>query len=1309
MRPCPSRTFRRLLLVPVLLCAALQSAELPRPKVFHPLGSKVARPETLQALEQLAAGEVNMGIAALKTIASTSPDEFAAWHALSEHAVAENDFQQGLELLCKATAAAGSSPWSEVYAEELSGLLPFCRSPQPFLDLVSRAERSADFPPRLKDQLKTIHADWLLSRGEYSAAGEVCKSLRNLTRWAITGPIDNRDGAGFSQSFEPESFIDFEKSVPGRNRRVGWHRPAAVPLDGRIDLADLFEPSIHVLAYAVTFVKADADTWAVLRVGCAGGLNVWVNGVAAGSVTQHNDYAHDKLTAPVFLRKGWNQILVKTGIVEETEWSFSARLCQPAGGPLEGITIDDSAAALSGYQADTKARTAAPPEVPGTLDRGILFAIEKALKNEPDNLALLVAQGSLIESRKLAPKEELSAPTPLARAATLAPKCPYIKLKIATLSRDTNEARQAAESVLASHDSLPGVFAVLATLAQESHNHVIASDYARQLKSRFGAEKLGVAAFALAGVNPEASKPAQRGTGEGAAPVLRALSIKTLQAFTDNHPYLADGWHRLLDLETTVSARRSILQKALSYCGGDREMRQRWIDELNEMGKYEQAAEFLAAEAAAQPFDLGLVIHTAHQYRRAGNAARAAQVLEAALTVAPESAELLAELARARHAAGQTADAVKLYRQVLQIKPNSPQIKDYLSILDTDPASEKKFFAAYDIQLKDLPVPQASAYPEDNVVHLLNQQVVRVNTNGSSSRMIHRVSKLLRPNGIQQLAQHSIWYEPERQVVDILRAAVITPDGRELSRADVQDRSTSAAMGVQTRIYDEHHLKQVTFKNLEPGAIIDLQYTIRDTGDNIYGDYFADTFYLSDDDPVLKSQYVLDFPKDLNLQTKTMNTSAQAERIAQSDTRREVFKWQTENTPGIQQERGMPPVVDQLAQVQVTTMKSWQEVGQWYWHLAREQLVPSEEMRTAVLDMTRDCKTDTEKLRVIHDWVIRKIRYLGIEFGRNGYKPHRASDTFKSLYGDCKDTATLITSMLQIVNIPCNLVLIRTVDAGNIPPDSLPMPNLFNHCIAHVPAVDGREYWIDCTTDFHRLGEVPDADQTAQVLAVNSAGGKFLKVPGSEAKDNVIQQQFTVKVERSGAATVQIQDYRHGQFAPAYRQLAESPGQYERYMKDYAARRFNGAEVEKLEFAPPHEQGAMWMKTSLKVSALATQSGERKTLPATLDGFFLSPRFAAQTKRRHDLELHYPWMRKMEIVYQLEAGLKVVSVPEDVEIVEPFGRYSRKIKHAEGGLTIQENFELSRQRIAVAEYEAFRLFCNRVDSLLDQKVLLEAK
>ena len=42
-------------------------------------------------------------------------------------------------------------------------------------------------------------------------------------------------------------------------------------------------------------------------------------------------------------------------------------------------------------------------------------------------------------------------------------------------------------------------------------------------------------------------------------------------------------------------------------------------------------------------------------------------------------------------------------------------------------------------------------------------------------------------------------------------------------------------------------------------------------------------------------------------------------------------------------------------------------------------------------------------------------------------------------------------------------------------------------------------------------------------------------------------------------------------------------------------------------------------------------------------------------------------------------------------------------------LTISEEFELTRRRILIGEYGKFRAFCHKIDSLLDQKILLETK
>jgi len=1273
-------------------------------------------PDTARAYRQFFDGNCEAAVEAFSKLAAGNTPDPSALYALGLHAASLNDYQKALELLCRAFTVSGNSPWAEYYLEELRPLLPYCHDPKPFVTAVTQAAVRQGVRPHVADLARALYGQYLAQRGDLNAAAEAYGPLHYVTRWALVGPFDNRDKAGFTTAYEPESGLDADKPLAGRNRQVRWYQLAVSPFDGRMNLAEIFEPRTHVLTYAACFVKAEQEGWRVLRVGCAGACAVWVNEALTGKVEQYNDYGPDKLAVPVYLYKGWNQVLVKSAVVENTEWAFSLRFCSPGGGASAGLSYDSSPQALAAYTLEKKDR-AAPGPKPEHADLGLLDALEEALKNAPEDVSLLAASGALLDARNCGDKENPPAPKQLARAIALAPRCPYLRLKLAAVSDDSNEARHAAEAAYAAHPELPATLEALARLAEESQSYLIASDYARQCALSFGADSMCLSALILAdALSPPRERPAAarrgnrpRGGDEGGGLGDRAEAYRLVRAFIGRHPYWPEAWERLADLELSRHARRAALQKGLSVCGGNEKLRRSWADELSAAGQDGEAAEFLAAGLAGQPFSVAAVLAAAGQFEKAGEPPRAAQLLDSAHAWAPENPDLLTALAVARHRAGHTEEALALFRAVLQLKPNAPYVKDYLAALDTRSGGERKFFAPYDVALKDLPVPAAEAYPNDNSVNILTQEVVRVNDNGSSSRMVHRVAKLLRPAGLRDLSQHSIYYEPARQVVDILKAAVITPDGRELSRADVQDRSTSAAMGVETRIYDEYFLKQVTFRDLQPGAMIDLQYTIRDTGTNIYGDYFAGLFYLSDDQPTIKCQYALDYPKSLTIQTRTFNTKAEARHLDSGDARREVVKWELDNTPGITVERGMPPVVDQLALLQVTTMRSWQEVGQWYANLAQDQLECTPEMRAQVQAMTRDCKTPVEKLRVIHDWVIRSIRYLGIEFGRNGYRPHKAGETFKALYGDCKDTAALITSLLKAVGIDAKLVLIRTVNAGAVPPDSLPVPNFFNHCIAYVPQVEGKDYWVDCTTDFNRLDEVPWADQNAQVLVVDAAGGKFMRIPGGTPQENLVEQRFTAKVERNGAAAIQLQDVRHGQWAPGYRELAETPGQYERYMKDYAARHFNGAELEKLELAPPQEQGPMWMKTSFKVPALAAQSGERKALPVTLDALNLSQRYAAETKRHYDLELYFPWERKTEIVYELAKGLKIASLPDEVNIAEPFGSYRRTFSRKDDTLTLQEQFTLSRQRVPVSDYEAFKRFCNRIDSLLDQKILLDTK
>ena len=56
-------------------------------------------------------------------------------------------------------------------------------------------------------------------------------------------------------------------------------------------------------------------------------------------------------------------------------------------------------------------------------------------------------------------------------------------------------------------------------------------------------------------------------------------------------------------------------------------------------------------------------------------------------------------------------------------------------------------------------------------------------------------------------------------------------------------------------------------------------------------------------------------------------------------------------------------------------------------------------------------------MRALAKFVQGDIRYVAIELGIGGLQPHQASDIYSHRYGDCKDKATLMSSMLREIGV----------------------------------------------------------------------------------------------------------------------------------------------------------------------------------------------------------------------------------------------------------------------------------------------------
>src|SRR5204863_3512543 len=73
--------------------------------------------------------------------------------------------------------------------------------------------------------------------------------------------------------------------------------------------------------------------------------------------------------------------------------------------------------------------------------------------------------------------------------------------------------------------------------------------------------------------------------------------------------------------------------------------------------------------------------------------------------------------------------------------------------------------------------------------------------------------------------------------------------------------------------------------------------------------------------------------------------------------------------------------------------------------------VPDEALRKLATEIVGDAATTARKVELLHNWVARNIRYVGIGLEDGGFTSQPAAAVLASRHGDCKAHATLLQAV----------------------------------------------------------------------------------------------------------------------------------------------------------------------------------------------------------------------------------------------------------------------------------------------------------
>lgn len=1103
-----------------------------------------------------------------------------------------------------------------------------------------------------------------------------------LVDWEVVGPFDNPSMEGFARTFGPE--LGEIGPYEGKLADVDWRPLGDTDRYCEFNLGRAVQPTTAAVAYLGSTVSMDATTRGFLSVGVNGAYKIWLNGEFIGSRDEDTGMIANDDLWPVRLKAGENKLLVKVASTQDGGLGVVARLTDTRLRPInpaavkanKGLIATDATGSPKMDRRSLSKQVKANAESL-TGDAAVWNARQWSKVAWQDAAVPWrdVAERLLEDPTKLSPRghamlatlfeeywEELDI---LKAAAARAPDDPWIALELAQklensiTEPDRMGTGEMYRQLLAKH---PGYYPALFQLADWYKARGLSERGLAELESFDDARRLDISGFGIRYV------ALLKSVGE----------MKTAAAAERdvwNSTFVSSGylWNRVREL---AHARKNAEAIAL-------------IDEYLKFVPHSQYARERQAEL----------------YRASGAPDKALAIYDELIARSPGDPDNFEEKARLLLALERQDEALSTLREALKNRPQDQDIRDLIAFLQP---RENRMYEPWIIdEVRE--VAKNFAPSPFNYDTILDNSVTFVSKNGLASSVYQRVDRVLNPEGVDAVKSHRASYQMGDEAVEVIAVKVYKPDG---TVSEDYDKWDSGGTRKGSTTYNDTGYVTMRANDVEIGDMVEFRYRVSQVAnENFRGDYFGDIAYLQGGRPIAMQRYAVVYPADWKLyfrapKLKHNRSDGGTPSGADLPDGFQSTSFTMTDVPYVESDPSQPGYSDVYDYLLVSNKKTYDEIGKWWWSLVKEQLIVDEPIRKKVAELTNGLSTADQKLRAIHNYVVKNTRYLHVGLGIHGWKPYRTSTCFRNRYGDCKDKAALLKVMLEEAGIPANLVLVRTRRLGSVEQVPASM-HVFNHAITYVPSMD---LYLDGTAEFNGTRELTTMDQGAQALIVRDGGdAEMVTLPVDPSKANVMKME--IEVDLTGDEPVATGKLvATGANAVYMRQALEDPERRDEAFEKQLADEFPGAKLVSAEYRNLSElEKSTEVDFVFRGGQLLRDDGNRESVLPVGRPKNLLDAYAKQSKRNQDLSIRVPFTSATKIRYRLGPTKGFDAVPTDKKIDGKFG--SLKVDYEPDGqdLVVDVEYSIDEQRIAVEDYDEFRSFLTEVTAALNESVAVEEK
>ncbi|MFT3711685.1 MAG: DUF3857 domain-containing protein [Archangium sp.] len=570
--------------------------------------------------------------------------------------------------------------------------------------------------------------------------------------------------------------------------------------------------------------------------------------------------------------------------------------------------------------------------------------------------------------------------------------------------------------------------------------------------------------------------------------------------------------------------------------------------------------------------------------------------------------------------------------------------------------------------------------------------------------------KVLRPVEVPPIVVH---YSRTFEEVESIRGRIIDRDGKEKS-VDVSKRSDQPAFS-NSSLFTDSRVTVVPVPAVPVDGVFEYEVVTRHRSMQ----HFVVSQRFGGSEPIELSRLVAIAPKDWDVRWKLLTYEGEPFEPTQGERDgRRTLTFERKQLNALEPENAGPPAATRLPLV-VLRLETWkdngvekhppstpQELSKQLFDGYQAGVVPTPELEETVKKVLTGVEdTPDAKAQALYEHVCREVQYCAIEIGLGGWFPHSAKDVHAARYGDCKDKANYLHTLLKIAGVESFHTLIFSHEGT---PREFTLPSMganFNHEILAVQLGE-RLVFADPTWRAVPFGELPPNDQGAPVLLVSKGGHDVQLTPESKAEDNTESQVLKLTLEPDGDASGTFVITATGARAlPWKSRWLEGTGQAKRFTEQQLWVRAplvrEVKQTTKSDFAKTSE-----VEGTLGARRVASRVGDDKLLIRPVDLF--EPWMQTwDTKRKSAVVARFVDTRSITVELQLPPGSTLAFNSISRKVEGPTGLFTLSAKVEGTMLKLERRFERKNRRVVPGALNGFNRFVDQVTEAESQPVFVK--